>query len=197
MVAKTLWPIVVVMSLGVSGCQTITPAPEPETTKVPMAILKAEPKPARVQKIAEPKNTAAKQKTPAPEIEPLPDSNEIKTPVPVSEPSPEKVVLGLQQEALKLQSEGQWQAAEVKLERALRIDAQKVDVYHQLATVRMGQQRFAEAEQIAMKGLTFTDQSPKYKAALWQVIAQCKSAQGDIKGAKAARKEMNDWLDVK
>ena len=84
---------------------------------------------------------------------------------------------------------------QLKLERALRIDTDKVDLYHQLATVRMGQQRFAEAEQIALKGLTLTDQTPKFKASLWEVVAQCRSALGDIAGARTARNEMLKWME--
>jgi tetratricopeptide (TPR) repeat protein len=110
-------------------------------------------------------------------------------------PTPAQVVTRLQQEALQLQSEGRWSEAELKLERALRIDAEKVDIYHQLATVRMGQERFAQAEQIALKGLSLTDKTPKYKASLWEVIAQCRSAQGNIAGAREARSEMLKWLE--
>ncbi|WP_196160036.1 tetratricopeptide repeat protein [Reinekea sp. G2M2-21] len=110
-------------------------------------------------------------------------------------PTPEQVVTRLQLDALQLQSEGRWQEAEVVLERAMRIDAEKVDLYHQMATVRMGQQRFAEAEQIALKGLTLTDKTPKYKASLWEVIGQCRSAMGDVDGARKARSEMLKWMD--
>ncbi|EAR09561.1 tetratricopeptide repeat protein [Reinekea blandensis] len=109
-------------------------------------------------------------------------------------PSPERVVTRLQQQALQLQAEGRWAEAELILERALRIDAEKVDIYHQLATVRLGQQRFSEAEQIALKGLSLTDETPKYKASLWEVIAQCRSAMGNVSGATEARTEMRRWM---
>lgn len=108
-------------------------------------------------------------------------------------PGADQVVVQLQQNALQLQSEGRWSEAELVLERALRINAEKIDLYHQLATVRMGQQRFAEAEQIALKGLSLTDRSPTYKSSLWEVIAQCRSAEGDVKGAQDAREEMLKW----
>jgi tetratricopeptide (TPR) repeat protein len=193
MVAKTLWPILVGGTILITACQTVTPISngstrnnEPEDVFVPenaldengnVETVKTEPvkKPLRI----EPETKSTQKKDP---VEP--------------EPSPALVVTKLQQEALQLQSEGRWSEAELKLERALRIDAEKVDIYHQLATVRMGQDRFAEAEQIALKGLSMTDQTPKYKSALWEVISFCRSAQGDIKGAKDARQQMLQWMEV-
>lgn len=105
-----------------------------------------------------------------------------------------EVVILLQKEALRLQSEGRWPEAELKLERALRLDGEKLDLYHQLATIRMGQQKFEQAEHIALKGLTLAGDEATARADLWAVIAQCRSAQGNISGAQEARAEMSAWM---
>lgn len=106
-----------------------------------------------------------------------------------------QIVNQLQQDALQSQSEGDWTQSELKLERALRILGDDPDLYRQLATVRMGQQRFSEAEQIAKKGLTHANENPKAQAELWHVIAQSRSALGDISGAREARNEASKWSD--
>jgi tetratricopeptide (TPR) repeat protein len=196
MVAKALWPILIGISILLSACQTVAPASdaavrknEPEDVFVPQ---NSEEVPA----VTETKDSGNKTPPKKPlKIEPDTASEQVPERV-QPEPSPALVVTRLQQEALQLQSEGRWSEAELKLERALRIDAEKVDIYHQLATVRMGQDRFTEAEQIALKGLSMTDQTPKYKSALWEVISFCRSALGDIKGAKEARAEMLQWMEL-
>lgn len=97
------------------------------------------------------------------------------------------VVAGLRREALSQQAAGEWQAAAALLERALRIDASNAELYRQIAEVRLGQERFAEAEQVAAKGLSLATGQPELEAALWRAIAQARSGQGDTKGAREAR----------
>jgi hypothetical protein len=198
MVAKIIRLVFIGSVILLSACQTIAPSVderesvirshEPENIVEPSQDatsagdeIETSDEPVAIK--TTPSSTKKKVETP-----------QVKAPEPPP-PSPEQVVTRLQQEALQLQSEGRWPDAELKLERALRIDAEKVDIYHQLATVRMGQERFEEAEQIALKGLTFTNQTPKFKSSLWEVIAQCRSAQGNIKGSREARAEMLKWME--
>lgn len=107
----------------------------------------------------------------------------------ITQYDPQSVVLQLQQDAEQLQTEGRWSEAALKLERALRIDANKIDLYYQLAAVRIGQDRFSEAEQIALKGLTLNDSSNRFRSPLWALIADCRSALGDATGAQEALAE--------
>lgn len=200
MVAKTIRLVAVWMAVALVGCATTQITSSEDQRKLANQPAESELKvseeaeastavEANVESEAEKSNQKDTVKPKAePKAQTAPALEE-------PQPSPEQVVTRLQQEALQLQSEGRWSEAELKLERALRIDAEKVDIYHQLATVRMGQERFAEAEQIALKGLSLTDKTPKYKASLWEVIAQCRSAQGNINGAREARNEMLKWLE--
>ena len=158
MVAKTLWCNLILLTVGLSACQTM----RPELNDV---------------------HSAAHHD---------PDIID-QTPIVQNTYDAKQVVKQLQSQALALQSEGRWTEAELLLERALRIDAQQIDLYQQLATVRMGQQRFAQAEQIALKGLSIAAITAEQKAQLWQVIAQCRSAQSNIEGARAAREESKKW----
>jgi len=99
------------------------------------------------------------------------------------------VVAGLQQEAWAEQASGNLSAAVSLLERALRIDGSSAELYHQIAEVRLGQGRFADAEQVAAKGLSRVISNPELEAALWRVTAQARSGQGDIEGAREAREQ--------
>ncbi len=193
MVAKNLW-LAVLALMVLSACQSI-PIANDTSLQRPNEPQDVEPGSSTSLTTVQKSSEAApiSQQSKAPETK---KSADLATQAQEAlEPSAAQVVTKLQMEALQLQSEGNWSDAELKLERALRINADKVDLYHQLATVRMGQKRFAEAEQIALKGLTLTDQTPKYKASLWEVISQCRSASGDISGARKARAEMLRWLE--
>lgn len=195
MVAKITRLILLVIAIGLVGCQTVPlestdtdtrrQANEPTEAQLPTAGAEVSgPSQASDASTNTESDSTASETTPTASVASEPD------------PEPEEVVTQLQMQALQLQAEGRWSEAELILERALRIDAEKVDLYHQLATVRMGQERFGEAEQIALKGLSLTDQTPKYKASLWEVIAQCRSAQGNIDGADEARDEMLKWMSA-
>ncbi|MBU2863715.1 hypothetical protein KO489_07670 [Reinekea forsetii] len=211
MATKTIWATLAATTLWLTGCATLSgidqntqsqresnqpQMSELDTEAANSATASSEASAASDETIAkkEPAQTSQPAPSSKPQQDPGVDAVQAQSEPAEPPPSPEQVVIRLQQLALQLQSEGKWQEAETVLQRALRIDVQKVDIYHQLATVRMGQQRFTEAEQIAMKGLTYTDKSPKFKASLWEVIAQCRSAQGDIDGANEAREEMLKWM---
>ena len=99
------------------------------------------------------------------------------------------VVAELRQEALAQQAGGEWVNAAAILERALRIDASSPELYLQIAEVRLGQGRFAEAEQVASKGLSLVRGDAVTEAALWQVTAQARSGQGNTAGAQQAREK--------
>ena len=189
MVAKIIRSILILSALLLASCQTVLPT---QTDRANSAGEDTQGVQIGETKVAAGESSAQQPSSPTASKDGGlgPSASEPAEPA----PSPDQVVLSLQQQALKYQSEGRWSEAEQILERALRIDADKVDLYHQLATVRMGQQRFAEAEQIALKGLTLTNQTADHKASLWEVIAQCRSAQSDIKGANEARDEMLKWM---
>lgn len=99
------------------------------------------------------------------------------------------VVDKLQRQALEEQAGGRLEAAAGLLERALRIDNQDVGLYQQMAEVRLSQGRFAQAEQVALRGLSEAGSDPGRAAALWQIIAQARSGQGNIQGARQAREQ--------
>lgn len=204
MVAKTVRLISLIAVLFAAGCQTIPvgessndarrQSNEPKNTEMPTTAVDTENGIALTEEVDRSvQDSVTNNEGPN---QPSVNTVEAEAQEATTQPSPNLVVTRLQQQALQLQSEGRWREAELILERALRINADKVDLYHQMATVRLGQQRFTEAEQIALKGLSLTDETPKYKASLWEVIAQCRSAMGDVPGATEAREEMRYWMSA-
>lgn len=102
-------------------------------------------------------------------------------------PQPRSAVDNLRLQAQAAQANRDWDKAAALLERALRLDSREADLYAEIAEVRLGQGRFAAAEQIALRGLTVNTGNDERSARLWDAIAQARSGQGDVAGARQAR----------
>lgn len=100
---------------------------------------------------------------------------------------PRSAVDKLRLQAQAAQANGDWDKAAALLERALRLDSREADLYAEIAEVRLGQGRFVDAEQIALRGLTVNSGNEDRSARLWHAIAQARSGQGDVSGARQAR----------
>ena len=83
-------------------------------------------------------------------------------------------------------SQGRPEDAANSLERAQRLAPQSATVYQRLAEVRLQQNRFAEAEQLARKGLAYA-QGNAQQAVLWRLVAIAADKQGKIDTANHAR----------
>ena len=102
-------------------------------------------------------------------------------------PQPRSAVDNLRLQAQAAQANREWDKAAALLERALRLDSREADLYAEIAEVRLGQGRFAAAEQIALRGLTVNSGNEERSARLWHAIAQARSGQGNVAGARQAR----------
>ncbi|PTY38060.1 hypothetical protein BGP77_16530 [Saccharospirillum sp. MSK14-1] len=100
---------------------------------------------------------------------------------------PKSPVDNLRLQAQAAQAEGNWDRAAGLLERALRLDSREADLYAEIAEVRLGQGRFVDAEQIALRGLTVNSGNEERSARLWYAVAQARSGQGNVEGARQAR----------
>ena len=67
---------------------------------------------------------------------------------------PNSAVISLVSSARELKNRGEYSASAAKIERALRIDPMSVSAYGLLAEVRLLQDQYIEAEQMAKKGLS-------------------------------------------
>lgn len=94
-------------------------------------------------------------------------------------------VQGLLQTAERERRAGRLDAAASALERAQRLAPQSAIVYQRLAEVRLLQQRPAEAEHLARKGMGFAVGAGA-QASLWRLIADACRQQGRVQAADEA-----------
>ncbi|MDY7563385.1 hypothetical protein QN382_11390 [Pseudomonas sp. 10B1] len=98
-------------------------------------------------------------------------------------------VLSLLTTAQQQQSSGDLNGASSSLERAQRVAPREPQVLFRLAQVRLAQGDAPQAEQLARRGLTYSNGRPDLQASLWGLIAQSRAKQGDAAGAALARQK--------
>lgn len=167
-----------VMAAFLAACQTAHHAPVPKTTAVtPVApagaheAQSASPPPPAAPAPAEPDTRPMSIRLPpavvaTPHLR-LADGRDI------------PAVQGLLARAAGFEARGAWEDASQLLERAQRLAPQSATVYQRLAGVRLHQNRTAEAEQLARKGLAFAVGNMQ-QAALWRLLASAAERQGKL-----------------
>lgn len=160
----------------------------PQTPKSPAPISAVEPLTPPVE-TTEP----AAAPTDIPPAEPPPPAPEPAIPVmpPVSTASFSSPILALATEADQNFQSGQYDAAAVKIERALRIDPRNAALTYKLASVRLKQEQPRLAEELAKKAALLAGTDRDIKKRSWLLIAESKRLQKDAEGVeKALQKAM-------
>lgn len=97
-------------------------------------------------------------------------------------------VLALLTTAQQQQTGGDFNGAASSLERAQRIAPREPQVLYRLAEVRLAQGDAAQAEQLAQRGLSYSNGRPTLQAGLWDLIARARTKQGNTAGAQEAQR---------
>lgn len=167
------------MSVALSACSTyssqpivVQPFPGPEVSTSRAVSVPAAPAPAEGAVLNAPSSVPARP-VPAQPARQLADGSRV------------PAVQGLLATAERERRAGSLEAASAALERAQRLAPQSSLIYLRLAEVRLQQQRPADAEQFARKGLGFAS-GPAAQAALWRVIAEARRQQGRQQSAQEA-----------
>ncbi|WP_026289480.1 tetratricopeptide repeat protein [Thioalkalivibrio sp. AKL12] len=96
--------------------------------------------------------------------------------------------LNLAQQAESARQAGDTARAEQRLERALRIAPRDAGLWHQMATLRMEQGRYQQAERLAGRSLQMVGGGDRELALQnWRLILKAREKQGDAAGADEAR----------
>jgi tetratricopeptide (TPR) repeat protein len=103
-----------------------------------------------------------------------------------SKPSQNSGVLALLEQANQEISAGQYQKADVSLERALRIEPRNSVLWQKLAVVRLNQKEYQQAENLAVKSNVLNPDNKRLRAENWRIIGQARKELGDLDGAQAA-----------
>lgn len=97
-------------------------------------------------------------------------------------------VLALLTTAKAQQDSGDYNGAASSLERAQRIAPREPQVLYRLAEVRLAQGDAGQAEQLAQRGLSYSNGLPALQAGLWDLIARARAQQGNTAGAQEAQR---------
>ena len=104
-------------------------------------------------------------------------------------PQPKRAVAVLTKRAQDQRSSGDLDGATASLERALRISPDDAVLWHELARVRMAQQKHHLVVQMAAKSNALANpQDVSLRSANWRLIASARRAQGDTAGARDAQR---------
>jgi len=95
-------------------------------------------------------------------------------------------VVALLDRAQSQANAGDLDAASATLERAIRIDSRNPVLWHHLATVRLAEEEFAQAEQLAAKSNSLAAGNHALQARNWRLIAEARRRRGDTAGAGVA-----------
>ncbi len=112
-------------------------------------------------------------------------------PVPGPAPAPptvKPVVLKLMRDADEAFAASDYVTAALAFERALRIEPHNALLWHRLAQVRVRQQHFHQAIQLASKSNTLT-RDKQLRVSNWLLIAQAYEHSGKLSEADTARKK--------
>ena len=97
-------------------------------------------------------------------------------------------VLALLTTAQQQQTGGDFNGAASSVERAQRFAPREPQVLYRLAEVRLAQGDAAQAEQLAQRGLSYSNGRPTLQAGLWDLIARARTKQGNTAGAQEAQR---------
>ncbi len=95
-------------------------------------------------------------------------------------------VLALLTTAQQQQTSGDFNGAASSLECAQRIAPREPQVLYRLAEGRLAQGDAAQAEQLAQRGLSYSNGRLLLQAGLWDLIARARTQQGNTSGAQEA-----------
>ena len=99
-----------------------------------------------------------------------------------------EVAQQLVDEARSLRAQGRYAEAYRQLERGVSISPRDAVLWFELARVRLAEQRWEDAENLAQRGLEYA-RDDMVSAYCWEVIARSREARGDAAGAAEARRQ--------
>ncbi len=102
-------------------------------------------------------------------------------------PSQNSAVVSLLEQAQSLSAAGQLDQAGASLERALRIEPRNPLLWQRLAAVRIDQQQYLQAENLAKKSNALAQGYHNLRRENWLLIARARSLNGDDEGSREAR----------
>ncbi|MEE8077443.1 MAG: tetratricopeptide repeat protein [Pseudomonadales bacterium] len=112
---------------------------------------------------------------------------------PTESPATATATLALLQQSERAASGGSLAEAIAYLERAIRIEPRRADLWVQLAQLEIANQQPTAAIQYANKALALAGTRTDWQRDAWLVIADAKAAQGDLEDASRIRERWRSY----
>ena len=104
-------------------------------------------------------------------------------------------VISLLDKAREATRAGDYQRAEVLLERTVRIEPRNASLWHYMAKLRLHQGRYHEAIGLASKSSNLTRNNKALLADNWRIVAHARYQIGDQAGAQKAQDKANEIIN--
>lgn len=91
-------------------------------------------------------------------------------------------------EARSLRNQGRYAEAYRQLERGVSIAPRDAVLWFELARVRLAEERWDDAENLAQRALEYAQPGDDVSAYCWELIARSREGRGDYDGAEQARR---------
>lgn len=124
---------------------------------------------------------------PPPTVQEPPPPSTAPTSTSASAASTYSATLALLNRAEQSASSGELDEAAALVERAIRIEPRRGDLWLRLGELTFQQSHYEQAEQFARKGLLFLQSGSSQERSAWLLIADAREALGDDFGAQAIR----------
>jgi len=164
--------LIVALAFLVPGCADKRPVERPGQTAVP-------PRPAPVQPAPPPPPVARPIEIPEPALPP--------TRLSVPAPQEGKAAGALLASARQSRQAGQWNQAEMSLERALRLEPRNARLWHEMAQVKFESKEYRQAVQFCIKSNSLAGKDYDLMEQNWQLMEKAYLQLGEPEKARQVR----------
>lgn len=102
-------------------------------------------------------------------------------------------VVALADKALSDRAAYRYGKAAASFERALRIEPRNARLWYELAQLRMQEEEYKQAENLALRSNRFSGSDRAMRGANWRLISESRRERGDIAGAEMALEKSRNW----
>lgn len=193
---KTYRIVLLTAVLTIAGCSSTPLVPTEDRYKLPpkQTQTKEVPTLERATVVPLPADTASQSPAVIEPIKTTPNTVIVPaSPSTIATNQQSPAVITLLDEASRYTRQGDLRAAQTRLQRAQRIAPSDPEVYFALAKTHIQLEDYALAEQVALKGVSIVQGQDNELHRFWTLIAQIRSAAGNIIGAKHAQQKADNY----
>lgn len=181
--------------LAIAGCSSTLRVPTEDRNTVPPRVEQTKPvEDDGAIAIPLPEETVSQSQQATQPLLSTPNAVSVPISPSVIKPAQQNTaVIALLDDANNYSQQGDLRSAQTSLQRAQRIAPREPEVYYALANTHLELKDYGLAEQVALKGVSIVQGQPNQLYRFWTLIAQIRTASGNISGAKQAQQTANRY----